>query len=56
MRRSPLPLPQYRRPSRAIARTYSVQVDERLYRGLVIGGALAILGFWLPVAAYLLRH
>lgn len=55
MRRSPLPLPQYRRPSRAAARACSVQVDERLYRGLVIGGAITLLGFWLPIAAWLLR-
>ena len=48
-------LPQYRRP-RAIARTYTVQVDERLYRGVLIGGALALVGFWIPIAAYLLRH
>jgi hypothetical protein len=32
-----------------------VQVDEALYRGALVGGALAILGFWLPVAAWLLR-
>jgi hypothetical protein len=49
------PLPHYRRPVRAVARVYSVQVDEALYRGVLVGGALAILGFWLPIAAWLLR-
>jgi hypothetical protein len=48
-------LPNHRRPARPVARAYSVRVDDALYRGVLVGRALAILGFWLPIAAWLLR-
>lgn len=51
-RRSPY---NHRLPARAVARAYSPHVDEALYRGVLFGGALAILGFWIPLAAWLLR-
>lgn len=45
---------RYRQPY-AVARAYTPQVDEALYRGVLIGGALALAGFWIPLAAWLLR-
>lgn len=49
----PIP-PRHRRPARAVAQAYALWVDDALYRSLLLGGAITVVGLWLPAAAWLL--